>query len=253
MKNSQAFITSLQNEALGFGLVITAWAIVSILYPGYIIPSPALVLSSIQSYLPNDFFAQAGITLIRVAIGFSLSLLLGSASGIAAYALGYQATVSSVMLSLQVIPGTVLGIIFLLMFGIGNAAPIMLITVLVMPTIAINTINGLTKKNQNLEQYLTSIGSNRKVIFQYIYLPTLIPTLQSNLSLGIGLATKIVVLGEFIGAQNGLGYLLNRAQITFNMKEVFFYLMVLLGFTLVFQAALSVIFAIFFKKYFFTE
>jgi ABC-type nitrate/sulfonate/bicarbonate transport system permease component len=63
----------------------------------------------------------------------------------------------------------------------------------------------------------------------------------------------VVVLGEFIGAQNGLGYLLNRARITFDMQEVFFYLLVLLSFTLVFQAAQSAFFSLFLQKYFYPE
>ena len=90
-------------------------------------------------------------------------------------------------------------------------------------------------------------------MFKLVYLPALIPVLQSNLSLGMSLAVKVVVLGEFIGAQDGLGYLLNRARITLNMQEVFLYMVILLVFTLVFQAAQSLIFSLFLEKYFYPE
>jgi ABC-type nitrate/sulfonate/bicarbonate transport system permease component len=253
MKNTRGFITALQTEAIGFGLVLAIWAVAALFYPAYIIPSPVTVLTSSGSYLPDDFPHHVVVTLYRVFTGFALSLFIGTGVGLLAFGKKWNDPVNSVMLALQVLPGTVIGVIFLLMFGIGNTAPILLITALVLPTITVNTINGLAKRNQALEQYLQSIRSNRSTIIKNIYLPALVPIFQSNLSLGIGLATKVVVLGEFIGAQDGLGYLLNRAQITFNMKEVFFYLVILLLFTLVFQACQSMCFSVFLKKYFYSE
>jgi ABC-type nitrate/sulfonate/bicarbonate transport system permease component len=139
------------------------------------------------------------------------------------------------------------------MCGIGNATPILLITLLVLPTLAVNTLNGLQKRNEKLEEYLISIRSRKSAIFSNVYLPILVPVLQSNLSLGMGLAAKVVVLGEFIGAQDGLGYLLNNARIFINMKEVFFYLLILLVFSLLFQAVQSILFSLFFSKYTYAE
>jgi len=101
-----------------------------------------------------------------------------------------------------------------------------------------------------MEEYLISIGAQKKDFTKYLYLPALIPTLLSNLSIGMGLSLKVVLMGEFIGSQDGLGYLLNAARMTFNMKEVFFYLVVLLLFTLLFQASLSIIANTVLRKYF---
>ena len=98
-----------------------------------------------------------------------------------------------------------------------------------------------------------TVKSNKTTIWKTIYLPALIPVLLSNFSLGISMAAKVVVLGEFVGSQDGLGYLLNRAQITFNMKEVFFYLIILLVFTLLVQSLLAFFSSVFFKKYFYAE
>jgi NitT/TauT family transport system permease protein len=123
----------------------------------------------------------------------------------------------------------------------------------VLPTLAVNTLNGLQKRNEKLEEYLISIRSKKSAIFSNVYLPILVPVIQSNLSLGMGLAAKVVVLGEFIGAQDGLGYLLNNARIFINMKEVFFYLLILLVFSLLFQAAQSILFSVFFRKYYYAE
>jgi len=145
----------------------------------------------------------------------------------------------------------ILGVIFLLMFGLGSTTPILLVAFLTLPTMTINTINGLSRKDQAQEEYLCTIHSRRAGYLKYVYLPALMPVLESNLTLGMSMAVKVVVLGEFIGTQDGLGYLLNNARITFDMKAVFFYLVVLLVFTLVYDALQSAIFTVFFKKYFY--
>ena len=252
MKNTRPFITSLRNEAVGFLLILAVWGGVSLFYPPYIIPSPLTVVTDLGSYLPKHFGYHLGITLYRTLVGFGIAYIAGTLLGILAYAKKWVGPVNSLMLALQVLPGVILGVIFLLMFGLGSATPILLVAFLTLPTMTINTVNGLTKKDKVLEEYLLSIRSNSKGILRYIYIPALVPVLESNLSLGMSMAVKVVVLGEFIGTQDGLGYLLNNARIFFNMKEVFFYLVVLLLFTLLFQALQSAVFGIFLKKYFYT-
>lgn len=253
MKRSKVFITPLVNEAAGFILIMLLWGTASLFYPAYIIPSPWDVLSNVNTCLSQDFMLHLNITLYRIFAGFAISLTAGTFFGVLANLKGWTAPMNSLMLALQVLPGMVLGVIFLLMFGLGSATPILLIAALTLPTLALNTMNGLSKKNTALEEYLTSLQSRRSVTLTHIILPALVPVLQSNLSLGMGLAAKVVVMGEFIGAQDGLGYLLNVARITFDMKEVFFYLMVLLLFTLAFQALQSLFFSLFLKKYFYAE
>jgi ABC-type nitrate/sulfonate/bicarbonate transport system permease component len=253
MKTTQIFIISLKNEALSFLLLIVLWGGASLFFPVYIIPSPAAVLLELGSYLTPDFLQQFGLTLYRVLIGFSISFILGTTLGVLAVVKKWENPLNAMMLALQVLPGTILGVIFVLMFGIGSTAPILLILFLVLPMMAVNTINGLAKRSPALEEVLVTLKSKPAFIIRYSFLPALVPVFQSNLSLGLSLAMKIVVLGEFIGSQDGLGYLLNHARILFDMKAVFFYLVVLLGITLIFQALQSLFFATTLKRYYLAE
>ena len=243
----------LGRAATGLVVYFAAWFILALFFPPYIIPSPVAVLAGVSSYLPPDFSYQLLLTLYRVLAGFACALLLGSAAGILAFAARKTEHLSSTMLALEVIPGTILGIILLLALGLGSAVPIALAALLTLPAIAINTANALTKKNVALEQYLLSAGGGRRDLIRYLYLPVLVPTSQSNLSIGFGLAIKLVILGEFIGAQDGIGYLLNVARIYFNMKEVFFYLTVVVIATAVFQAGAGLLFSGSLRKYFYPE
>jgi NitT/TauT family transport system permease protein len=237
----------------GLVLFFAAWFILALFFPAYIIPSPIAVFRDLTSYLPPNFWQHLALTLYRVLAGFVCALLLGSAIGILAFIFRKTQHLSSLMLTLEVIPGTILGIILLLALGLGSAVPIALATLLTLPAIAINTANALSKKNVALEQYLVSAGGGRRDLIRYLYLPALVPTSQSNLSIGFGLAIKLVILGEFIGAQDGIGYLLNVARIYFNMKEVFFYLTVVVVVSAVFQVLQGLLFSGSLRKYFYPE
>jgi NitT/TauT family transport system permease protein len=250
MKNIPNFISSLKNEALGTGIIFLIWSLSAMAYPAYVIPSPMEVLAGVTS-LPQGFEHHLWITLYRVLAGFTLSLAVGTSLGTLAFAQKWGGQLNALMLALQVLPGTVLGVVFLLVCGLGSAVPILLIIFMVLPTLAINTYNGLYTKNRQLEEYLFTLKGKRSFLISTVYLPALVPILQSNLSLGVSMAVKVVVLGEFIGAQDGIGYLLNNARIFLDMKAVFFYLLILLIFTLIFQTLQSFVFSKFFRKYFY--
>jgi NitT/TauT family transport system permease protein len=253
MKRSSPFSTIITSNTVGLLLLLGIWFVASLFFPPYILPSPASVLGELPAYLSGDLPHHLALTLYRVLAGFACAFLLGTAFGILAFVLGATQHLGTFMVALQVIPGTILGIIFLLVLGIGSGVPIALVAFLTVPTIAINTANALAKKDIALEQYLISAGGRKADLVRYVYLPTLIPTFQSNLTIGFGLSLKIVVLGEFIGSQEGIGYLLNVARIYFNMGEVLFYLFIVLLVAALFQVSQSLLFALSLEKYFYPE
>jgi len=253
MKLSPRFFTAIRNDVSGLLVFVILWGISSFFFPPYILPSPGAVLSEIPTYLHHDFPHHCVVTLYRVFVGFAWALGLGTGLGILAYSVKLTNLLNSFMSALQVLPGIIIGVIFLLVFGIGHQTPIALVAFLTLPTIAINTTNALAKKNVGLEHYLLSAGGTRRHLIQYLYLPALIPTLQSNLTIGLGLSLKVVILGEFIGSQDGIGYLLNVARVYFKMKEVFFYLFIILLVTVVFQIVQNSLFALWLKKYFYPD
>jgi ABC-type nitrate/sulfonate/bicarbonate transport system permease component len=93
--------------------------VAALFYPPYIIPSPLTVITDLPSYLPENFAYHLGITLYRTVIGFSLAYVAGTLLGILAFTKKWVKPLNSLMLALQVLPGVILGVIFLLMFGLG--------------------------------------------------------------------------------------------------------------------------------------
>ncbi len=239
----------LRRNLVGFGLFLTAWAAAALFFPAYILPSPWAVLGSMPARLNPAFLHHLGLTLGRVGMGFGASFIIGTVLGIAGHLLNVTEQLRTVMSAQQVIPGTILGIIFLLLFGVGGGTAIALVGVLTLPLVAINTASGLAKTDPDLIEVLVSLGGGKCDLVRYLYLPTLLTSFQGTLTLGFGLALKVAILGEFVGAGDGLGYLLNVARVYFRMDEVFFYLFIVLLLTLAFQMLQSLIFSFGLRRY----
>lgn len=241
---------AIRRNLVGFGLFIALWALIAPFFPAYVLPSPVAVLQDLPAHVDRAFVTHVAVTLGRVGLGFLIAFMFGTALGIVGHVLHATQQLNALMVSQHVIPGTILGVIFLLIFGVGGATATALVTVLTLPLIAINTANALANVDEQLVDVLVSMGGDTLDQAWHLYLPTLVPTIQSNLTLGFGLALKVAILGEFMGAQDGLGYLLNVARVYFRMDVVFFYLLVVLCATLIVQIALSLIFRVGLKRYF---
>lgn len=252
-KHLTPFLASIRNNGFAFGLFLLLWAICSVFVPAYMIPAPWKVLQQSARSVPPDFWRHFGLTCYRTLAGFLCAFGGGTFCGVVAFEFRAIPYFNTLFALFEVIPGIILGVIFLLLFGVGSSVPIALVAFLTFPAIAINTAHGLAKKSGLLEQYVRSIGGRKEHILKYIYLPVLIPTFQSNLTIGFSLSLKVVVLGEFIGSQDGIGYLLNLSGIYFKMDAVFFYLTVILLLMMSFQVAQQILFSVFWGKYFYPE
>lgn len=219
----------------------------------YIIPEPLSVFKNIDKYFEKDFYHHFALSMYRTFAGFFISLIAGTVLSLVTHSSKMQSTFSIFLALFQVIPGTILGIIFLLLSGIGSATPIAMVASLTISTVYINATNVLLKSNKNLEAVVKTNGGKEKDIIKYVLLPALVPITRSNLTLGMGLGLKVVVLGEFIGSQDGIGYLLNVARIYFQMDKVFFYLIILLLFMVFYEFIVNIIFILFLTKYLYPE
>lgn len=251
--NLKIYFSSIKHTIYALIIFLLIWWILSLIYPSYIIPSPGYVLKNSLNYLKDGFFKHFLLSIYRTFAGFFISLVIGTILSLITHSWKMQNTISIFLALFQVIPGTILGIIFLLLSGIGSQTPIALVASLTISTVFINATNVLLKGNKNMEAVVKVFNGKRKDIIKYVLFPSLVPITRSNLTLGMGLGLKVVVLGEFIGSQDGLGYLLNVARIYFQMDRVFFYLITFLLFMVIYEFLVNLVFMIFFNKYLYSE
>jgi NitT/TauT family transport system permease protein len=136
---------------------------------------------------------------------------------------------------MQVIPGTILALILFLVFGEGSIVPIVLISAVIFPLFVNQTFSSLNKIPKERIEACQLFGGDRIDLLRYVYFPELYPNLKNTGITAIGLASKIVVLGEFIGSSNGIGFGLNNAKTFYKMDEVFGYLLIIIILNLVLQ------------------
>lgn len=225
------------------------WAVLSLFFPVYVIPSPIEVLKASPEFLKPVFLSATGITLLRIFIGFAVSMLLGT--GLATLFAGtrFSDQLNAMVQAFQVIPAVTVGVILVIVFGIGSTPPIILVTLMTMPLVFMNTLQALKFPDPKQVEYLDSIKADRKLRFATIMKPQIITITRTNLILGFSMASKIAITGEFIGSQDGLGYLLNKARLVFSMQEVFFYIFFFIVLTLSFQGVVELLYATSLRKY----
>lgn len=245
----RTFFKSIKNHGLAFLLFLLVWMILSILIPQDI-PSLIQTLSNYSEFISADFWLEDVVaSLLRTLLGFLLGFAIGSAIGIVSFFYGIHEYINTVLILFHISPGIIIGIILLGIFGISSLVPIILILFLLIPLISINTSNALIKRNLYVEDYIRAMGGQSRNILLDSYLPSLSGSIKSNFTLGFGLSIKIVILGEFIGCMNGIGYRLNVAYVYLNMQEVFFYLFLILFIMLIFQIIFSFFYIFFLDKW----
>ena len=169
MNRLTLFLSPIRQNLIALGAFALLWTMASMCFEDYIVPSPLAVAGGLGKLWEHRFVGHLLATLPRVAAGFALSLSLGTVIGVAASVLNAQAWVETLMVLFQVLPGLVLGIVFLMVFGVGGTVPVCLIVFLTAPLIAVNTAGALMKKDPRIENVIRSFGGGRRNLVRDLY------------------------------------------------------------------------------------
>ena len=121
-----------------------------------------------------------------------------------------------VMTLLNAVPRVVLAPLFVIWFGIGVASKIALSFILVAVLIFFTVFTGIRQVDRKLVERVLTLNGGRWALVRHVYLPSVAAWVLGNLKVAVGFAFTGAVVGEFVAASRGLGYLLSFAQSTFN-------------------------------------
>lgn len=231
--------------------IISLWAVASLFFSSLLLPSPLETFLQWESLFTPQFEEHLQLSLMRISVGAILSFILGIGIAILSRSVGAHSMIESCMALFQVLPGLIIAVVFLLLFGVGSLVPIFLIVFMVTPLIAVNTSALLEQRNMLLEGVVVFYGGGWWEKVRDIYVPQLVPCMRANALLATTMAVKVCLLGEFIGAANGLGYLINTSRMFYDMEAVFFYIVIVLLLIFGFQLLLRAFFHFFLAKYFY--
>jgi NitT/TauT family transport system permease protein len=152
---------------------------------------------------------HAGITAAEVVIGFILGSALGAIIG---YALGtsprVEAILSPYLLALQIAPKVAFAPLFVMWLGYTIYPKILVAVLIVFFPVLINVLSAMRAMDSDLINLARSFSATRFQVFRMVEFPTTMPPLFSGLRIASTLAVIGVVVGELVGGNMGLGYLL---------------------------------------------
>jgi NitT/TauT family transport system permease protein len=155
-----------------------------------------------------------------------LGLLVGSAAGIVlGFSLARSPFVAAVcdpyIKMLNAVPRVVLAPLFLLWFGLGIWSMVALAVTLVFFVMFFNTYQGVRDANPVLIDNVRMLGASERQLVRHVLSPSALTWIFSSLQTSLGFAMVGAVVGEYLGATRGLGYVISQAEGTFDTTGVF--------------------------------
>ena len=176
--------------------------------PMWLLPSPkAIVLATFQSGV--SLLYHTAITLYETMVGFLLAVVIGIP--LAAFLVSSDLiwrTLYPLLAAVQSIPKTAIAPLLLVWFGTGEIPKVIIAFLIAFFPIVVNTATGMTLVERDLLHLVRSLSGTKAQTFWHIRFPNALPYIFSACKIAITLAVVGAVIGEFVGADAGLGYLI---------------------------------------------
>lgn len=199
-------------------VLIGAWQILVPLsgLSEFVLPTPLAIAKRIVNDLPL-LSAHTYVTLLEVIFGFTLGALIGIPLALSIfYSRAFERAIYPILVGLQTVPKVSLAPILVLYLGYGWAPKIVLAFMISFFPIVISTVVGLQSLDKNLVNLVRSMGANEWQIFFKLRLPAALPNIFAGFKVAISLAVIGAVIGEYVAAERGLGYLQLQANSQFD-------------------------------------
>ncbi len=215
--------------SLLLGLLGWQWLVAARNIPAFILPPPGRVATRFLSALADGtWWANTSVTLVESLLGFALGFAVATVLG---YLLAHlpllERLVSPYIAASQALPIVAIAPILLLWLGFGLLPKVIVAAIVVFFPMLINTIGGLRRIDPSLREVALVYGASRWQMFRYVEVPLALPTILGGTRIGFTLAVTGATVAEFMGADRGLGLLLNVSKGLFDTPLLFVALLTL--------------------------
>jgi len=226
-------------------LVFATWELVVrwANYPAFILPSPGLVAARFVVALGDgSLLAHTVVTLREIFGGLALGLTVAVVLG---YAIAKSRTLerllSPYLVASQAVPVVALAPLLVIWFGAGSLSKVIVCALTLFFPVLINTVVGIRNVDPNLRDLMRSLRATRWQTFTMLEVPAALPVLFGGLKVGVTLSVIGAVVGEFVSADRGLGFLVNLARGIFDTPLMFVALFTLMVIALALYLAVSLL------------
>jgi len=185
-------------------------------------PGPWVVFGALVTLaMKGQLWGHVAATLQRVALGFSTGAVLAIALGLpSGYFRVVRNLVEPVVELLRPIPPLAMLPLFIVWVGIGEGSKVGFITYATFFPMFLTTVHAVSHMDPLLVRAAQSLGARPVPLFFRVILPAALPEMLTGLRLGIALSFFVIVISEFIGAEQGLGFLINDGRSFFLVPQM---------------------------------
>ena len=201
--------------AVAFVVFVAVWKVAAVAAGlGFILPAPEDVGARfIGAWADGTLEPHAWTTLVEVVLGFAAGATAGLVVGyVIARSRLVERLVSPYLVAAQAVPSLALAPLLALWFGPGLLAKVVICGLIVFFPVAIATMVGIRSVDRGLLELAASLRATRRQIATTIEVPAALPSIMGGLRVGATLAVVGAIVGEWAGADKGLGVLVNLAR-----------------------------------------
>ncbi len=189
--------------------------------PDFILPTPSQILKAavfqVAILLPN-----AGTTALEILIGILISLVVSVPLSIAMFAHpSVENALAPFLVASQAVPVFAVAPLLVVWLGYGIASKVLMAAVIIFFPITVNLLEGFKSCDLEYRNLFQLMGAGFWKTLHLLYWPWALPHFFAGLKVGVSVATIGAVIGEWVGAQQGLGYLMIQANARLNVDMVF--------------------------------
>lgn len=222
-------------------LLAWEWAAASGVLDPFFFSRPSHIVRRITEWMGTGvLWAHVGTTFTEAILAFAIGGLLGVVFGFALAGVPLLAALLEPYIRIaNALPRVVLAPMFLLWFGLGIWSKVALGVTVVFFIVFFNTYRGVREVNGVIIDNARMLGASRGQLARHVLVPSALTWIFSSLHISSGMTIVAVVVGEYLGASRGIGYLIAQAEGVFDTTGVFAGMVVLAAWVLVVGALIG--------------
>ncbi len=191
--------------------------------PAFYLPSPLQVAQRFAVEVADGVLLyHTAYTLLEVILGLLLGAGLATVTGyVIAKSRLAERLLSPYLVASQAIPVVAIAPLLIIWFGPGLFSKVLICALIVFFPVLVNTVVGVRAVPQNLRDLMHSLRASSPQTLRFLELPAALPVLLGGLRIGATLSVIGAVVGEFVGSDRGLGFLVNVARGQYDTTMVF--------------------------------
>ncbi len=192
-------------------------------YPAFILPTPDLVWDRlVRAVVDGSLLRHTLVTLLEVLLGLAIGVGFAAVLGyLLAKSRHLERLLSPYIVASQSIPVVAIAPLLVIWLGPGLWSKVFICALIVFFPVLINTIVGLQTVPADLHDLMRTLKATRWQTLRVLEIPAALPVLFGGLRIGATLAVIGAVVGEFVGADRGLGFLISIGDSQFDTALVF--------------------------------